>query len=179
MSETDSSREFVDHLKTLDAAALAELRRSLSFPPGEYSRAFPYVERMLKGKNREMTYLLAGLYALKERAPEKSLGIEPSEASAEIPKGPTLGWSVAQLAEKDGKVSPSTAARFVHLLDAQADELHNPLRQMIALIKAQDKPVHWVRLLDDLRSWSRFDKRVQRNWAQDFYKNPTPPEVQV
>lgn len=167
-----SKREgLVAHLKKLDNAALAELRRSLSFKPGEYPRAFPFVERFAAGSSRRRAahYLLAGLYALKERAPEKGER-EQMDADATDPKSITLGGSVGRLRDREGKRAKSTEQRFLRLLDADHEELPNPLRQMISLLKAGGQEIDWETLLNDLINWNSADRRVQVRWAQHFYR---------
>jgi len=177
-----NAANFVAHLKKLDAAALAELRRSLAFEPGTYSRSFPYVERFVGTKQQEQErpyyYLLAGLYAYVERAPEKSQARAENSEEPEAPRR-SLGTSIAQIRDRNGEMSPSTEARFIHLLDAAPDELPHPLRQIIALYKAQQgaQPIDWVTLLQDLTRWHFPDRRVQKTWARHFYA-PSQQEVE-
>ena len=58
------------HLREQDRRAIAVLRRSLSFPPGKYPPAYPYVERYVGAERHEADpfrlalYLVAGLFAL-------------------------------------------------------------------------------------------------------------------
>src|SRR6266536_5949977 len=77
-----------------------------------------------------------------------------------------LGVSLALLKDDSGN---SLERRFVVLLNAHADDLPEHLRQAISLLKSKDKPIHWLRLLLDLKQWDREDRRVQRLWAKGFW----------
>ena len=60
-----------------DLAAFAILRRSLSFEPGAWPAAFPYVEptaHLGDGWRRMAAYLVAGLYALSRVLPRNGTG---------------------------------------------------------------------------------------------------------
>lgn len=173
-------KTFIHRLHSLDAADLAELRKSLGHRPGEYPRVYPIVERWLSPDalpaTRVAHYLVAGLYAWKQRAqdqPGAKTDPDPepdADGVAEKPrKQPGMGWSMAQLTESDGQVSTSTEKRFIHLLDSAGDELQQPLRQAVSLLKSRDVRVYWEPLLHDLMDWNRPDRRVQRRWARDFY----------
>jgi CRISPR system Cascade subunit CasB len=147
-----------------DGKVRAVLRRSLSFDPGTHVLAYPYVEPFLKGDaeewRRQVHYLVAGLWAAHWR--EGRAGATTTLAKA---------CAVHQI--KSG--SASTERRFINLLDADRDQLPHRLRQMIALLNEQ--PLDFQALLNDLLFWSRDDKRVQNNWARDFYRTLTPSET--
>lgn len=82
MSERND--RFFEHLRHLDAGALARLRRSLAFePPGSYAPAFRYVEPFTGdagSSQRAAMYLVAGLYALEARS-------HPAGGNASPPSG--------------------------------------------------------------------------------------------
>src|SRR5208283_5569649 len=108
-----------------DSKVRAVLRRSLSFDPGTYPSAYPYIEWSLQNEEntwrREMHYLVAGLWAAHWR--EGRVG----EAMA-------LGKACA-LMRSGTKGSESIERRFVNLLDADTDQLAHRLRQMVAVVK--------------------------------------------
>jgi CRISPR system Cascade subunit CasB len=152
---TDVAERFIKHLSELDRGARAELRRSLSFEPGQHVPAFRYVERFASddGWRRNAYYLTAGLYAL-----------HPEDAG-----GRNFGGSVADLQRIHQ--SDSTETRFLALLDADPDQLPYRLRQMVSLVKSQSVSVNWSQLLDDLFWWGHPERRVQRRWARAFYSS--------
>jgi len=155
---SDKAVRFVEHLNGLDRGALAALRRSLAFEPGNHVPAFPYVEPFAPGEgwSRTVHYLVAGLFALQpEGAGEGS-----------------LGQAVADVYMR--RQSASTEARFLALLDADPEQLPHRLRQMIALIKSDGVAVNWAQVFGDLMGWNHESRYVQRKWAREFYRARQP-----
>lgn len=162
---------FIEWLETLnekDTKVRSVLRRSLSFEPGEFVPAFPYVEPFIKDDDndwrRVMHYLVAGLWAMHWRPGRTETAMTLGEACAELDK------------DKRGKLSPdeqrkltSTESRFVYLLDADADQLPHRLRQMVALLK--EYAIDFDALLKDLQRWNYEGKPTQNAWARHFYRN--------
>jgi CRISPR system Cascade subunit CasB len=152
--------EFISWLESLsvrDTKVRAILRRSLSFEPGLYPAAFPYVEPFLKGENsvsrRCGYYLFAGLWALHWReggGKKDSLG---------------LACAIYQVSTK----SSSTESRFITLLDSDTDQLPHRLRQIVALLKNQT--LDYDLLLKAILHWTSQDRWVQIQWARDFYRH--------
>lgn len=164
---------WLEQLNEADSKAKAVLRRSLSFEPGQYIPAFPYVEPFLKGVEdgwrRDMHYLVAALWAAHWREGYRGSATPLARACA-----------AHQL--KSG--SASTERRFISLLDADREQLSYHLRQIVALLAEQ--PIHFDALLNDLLRWNRDDKRIQNTWARDFYrtlnptsKNEAEPEMEI
>ena len=60
-------------------------------------------------------------------------------------------------------------ARFVALLNAHPEDLDDHLRHAVSLLKANEQPLDWFRLLEDLLQWDHPDGHVQLKWARDFY----------
>lgn len=156
---------FIDWLEDMnerDTKVRAVLRRSLAFDPGAYIPTYPYVEPFLKGEvegwRRQMHYLVAGLWAVHWCEGRVRLATPLAKACA-----------IHQI--QSGSVN--TERRFIHLLDADREQLPHRLRQMVALLNEQ--PLDFQTLLGDLVSWNRDSKRVQRTWARKFYRtlNPT------
>lgn len=163
---SEPARAFIAHLLRIqetDRGALAHLRRSLSFEPGQYPRAYPYVERFV-GKDtysdnswRKALYLTAGLFALHP--------VQQSDVSFASAFG-GMGH------ERNNK---SIEQRFIALLDAGPDGLPFHLRQAISLLAADCRGVDYVALLEDLARWlnpldGETHDRLRRRWARDFYR---------
>lgn len=153
--------EFIERLEAMNAEnrrVRAVLRRSLAFEPGAYVPAYPYVERFVRDQDaawrREMLYLVAGLWAEHWREGARGRAMTIGEACA---------------AYQMQKKSASTESRFINLLDSDADQLPNRLRQMVSLLK--DYAIDFEGLLKGLQYWNGDQKRTQNTWARDFYRN--------
>jgi len=160
--------EWLESLNEKDTKVRAVLRRSLAFDPGRYIQAIPYVEPFVKNESdswrREMLYLVAGLWAMhwREDYPETPMPIGKACAVFDSQKRNAMGTDEKQ------KLT-STEKRFITLLDADGDQLPHRLRQMVALLKEQ--PIDFDHLLTGLLYWNDDQKRTQKSWARDFYRN--------
>jgi CRISPR system Cascade subunit CasB len=160
---SDLSVKFIEHLKKTaeqNRAARATLRRSLSFPPGEWPPAFPYVEPFCAREGNEkmdwrrrMLYLIAGLWAAAGPAGPGKESLAP------------LGQAVRWYADKHD--SASTEKRFIALLDADPDQLPHRLRQMCALLK--EYSLDFAAMLDGLLYWNFPERRTRTRWARHYY----------
>jgi CRISPR system Cascade subunit CasB len=153
---------FIDVLEARgekDTKLRATLRRSLSFAPGVYVPAYPYVESFVKDAGlpwrREAHYLVAGLWAAHWREGLRGEVLSVGEACAAH--------------QKNVAGSTSTERRFINLLDADTDQLPHRLRQMIALLK--DQPIDFDALLNGLLYWNDDEKPTQKAWARDYYRS--------
>lgn len=169
MSET--AQTFVAYLCDLrqrDRGALAQLKRSLSFTPGAYPPAYPFVERFVgmdKHANdpwRMALYLTAGLYAL-----------HPAHQD-----GQSLATALGRLGRL--RESPSIEQRFISLLGAETHSLPTLLRSNLTLLAADGHTFDAVALLDDLARWLNpyaveARERLCQQWARDFYRAYDPP----
>jgi CRISPR system Cascade subunit CasB len=159
MSLDEKQKIFVDYLRNLakegqeDRGALADLRSGLGKELGEMSRVHKHVVPYLpEGRyNDRWYYVTATLF-----------GLFPKHRP-----GRSLGTAFQPLRSK----SDSMEARFVALLNAHPDDLDEHLRHAISLLKANDQPLDWFQLLEDLLQWDHPDGHVQLKWARDFYKN--------
>lgn len=169
---------FIDHLKRLhshDRGAMATLRHSLAHTPGDYPKAYPYVERYVgrawhaRDARRLARYAVAGLFAMHPVSQDRSL------ASA-------LGELFA------AKQRPSLELRFVALLEADADTILDHLRQAVSLLAAEGLGYDHTALLNDLstaldeRAAPERRDKLKRQWARDFYRaqpaeDSTPAEA--
>ncbi len=159
---SEYAEAFIAHLRQLrekNRGALATLKRSLAFPPGDYPAAYPHVERFAGleefASRRRALYLSAALYAL-----------HPQEGNR------SLAAALAELIHR--RESESIEKRFLALLGADPENLDTYLRQVVSLLAAEELGFNHSRLLDDLSTWlnphagERSD-RVRRQWARDFY----------
>lgn len=152
---------FIDWLEKLnekETRVRAVLRRSLAFEPGQYVAAYSYVEPFIKNDERlwqrEMHYLVAGLWAA-----------HWSEGRA----GQRLSLGKACAAHQLSSGSASAERRFITLLDSDSEQLAHRLRQIVALLK--DQLIDFDALLTGLLYWHDDQKRTQNGWARDFYRS--------
>lgn len=160
---SEYAERFIDHLSTLrerDAGAMATLRHSLTFEPGTYPRAFPYVERFVAADRsandvwRLALYAVAGLFARHSEQQNRS-----------------FATAFGELLRK--RESQSIEQRFIALLEADADNILDYLRQAISLLAAEDIGLDYVGLLDDLAVWMNPNAdrdRLRQRWAREFYR---------
>lgn len=141
-----------------DTAIVAVLRRSAAYPPGQYPPAFPFIEPSVAGLSewrRSATYLAASCWALAARR--------------EQGKPLTLPRAVHDLQVRSKNASKNIEARFTTLLDSDTDELQWRLRHLTSQLAAAAIAVDWPALLEDLWWWTREDRRVQTQWARQFW----------
>jgi len=150
--------EWLERLNEKDTKVRAVLRRSLSFDPGQFVPAFPYVEPFVKDSDtawrRKVHYLVAGLWAGHWR---------------EGQQGPLLPLGRACAAYQSASGSTSVERRFIILLDSDTEQLPHRLRQMVALLK--DQPIDFELVLKGLLYWNDDQKRTQNAWARDYYRS--------
>ena len=173
-----NSNKFFNELRNSaeeDTAVVANLRRSAAYEPGQYPPAFRYVEPFVQHLNeweRTATYMAAAYWALAIR-----MGRQDAE-SRTIPEGQSLPKALKALQTGIAKASDNTSAsknienRFLALLDADTDELQWRLRRITSQLAAADIAINWPSLLDDLRNWSNPRRRVQVDWASQFWSAP-------
>ncbi len=163
MSLDEKQKTFIGYLLTLakegqeDRGALADLRSGLGKEPGEMARVHKHVVPYLpeKSYNDRWYYVTATLF-----------GSFPKHR-----QGCGFGTAFRPLRQK----SDSMEARFVALLNAHPDDLDGHLRYAVGLLKANEQPLDWFRLFDDLLQWGHPEGHVQLRWARDFYKSNTSP----
>lgn len=156
-----------DLLKMDDRAAMAALRRGLGKRPGAAMEMHPYVVPYTQGliyeRDEEPYYIVAALF-----------GFYPTKRwQSYNEKGQTnLGASFKLLAAQN-EGGESIQRRFVALLNCDAEDLPDHLRQAISLLKSKDIPVDWLQLLRDIKRWESDERRVQRRWARAFWGDAT------
>lgn len=159
--------EWLEKISKEDTKIRAVLRRSLSFDPGTFVPAYPYVEPFLRNQDnawrRKMFYLVAGVWAAHWREDRNGSPLR-------------IGQACANHQNK----STSIESRFIALLDADPDQLPYRLRQMMALLR--DQNIDFEDLLTGLLRWNSEQKFVQNRWARDFYGSSiqeSPQELSI
>lgn len=156
---------WLEDLNERDTRVRAVLRRSLAFDPGAFPAAYPYVEPFLKDEDdhwrRQVHYLVGALWAAHWKAGRTDPAQPIGEALARYA-------SLHHAPEQIRAGGSSTERRFVALFDADADQLPQRLRQIIALLK--DQAIDFEALLADLLRWNDSGKPVQKRWARQFYR---------
>mgnify|MGYP001178292856 CR=1 FL=1 len=146
-----------------DRGALAALRRGLGKRPGEAAEMFPYVVPYLPEDRwaQDWFFVVASLFA-----------VHPLSWQAEgNTRDTNFGASFRRLREAKGQEEgDSLENRFVALLDSRGEDLPHHLRRAIGLMKGEEIPVNWYRLLIDLTYWDHPDRFVQRQWAEQFWR---------
>lgn len=160
--------DFIEHLEGLvkNRAALAHLRSGLRSKDSRSMEMYPVIGRFLAEKSPNRNYenavfIIAALF-----------GYYP-DAKTNIGN---LGASLRKYQQETE--SKSIENRFVALLNAEAEELPNYLRQIIGLLKSAEKPipVNWEQLFKDVQFWdvnnenSKYES-VQKKWARSFWGN--------
>lgn len=147
--------------------ALAAMRRGLGKEPGEAGEAlraiFPLLPAGLAMAQEDAYFLIASLAAW------HPLHWTPNDGARQPS---SLGASFAWLQRDQG--GESVERRFAALLNSHPDDLPGNLRNAIGLLKAHDVRVDYARLLRDVQEWDADDRRVQREWARDFWAGRRP-----
>lgn len=159
-------------------ATLAQLRRAAAEGPYEITtlRLLGNELTGLSNAALDSYRLVAVLFAL--HAP-KGIVLDPK----------TQGWknfghSVGQLKESqpgERHESGPLDARFEALLESRAEDLSQPLRQLIMRMAACHTPIgiNYVRLLYDLLNWKK-DENIRLEWARAYWtprRKTTEPEI--
>lgn len=165
---SEHAEKFIAHLIALDGkdrGAMAALRHSLTFEPGSYPRAFPYVERFAgeavheRDARRLALYAVAGLFARHPRQQPQSFAAAFGE--------------LMRMRSRPGESNKSIEGRFVALLSADAENVVEYLRQAMSLLATEGIGCDYTRLLDDLSQWlsPKLDPScLRQRWARDFYR---------
>jgi CRISPR system Cascade subunit CasB len=167
----------IEHLQGLakreDRGALAALRRGLGKEPGTTPEMYRLVEPYLGSARKEQAdagYLVASL-----------LGLHPVpwEKPADPPWNTSFGWSLRVRFRDDGDENEGVTRRFTALLSCERDALPTHLRQLLALLHGKEgsAPVNWEQLFWDIVHWEDVDRKVQRRWAEAFWRGGQAPDT--
>ncbi len=183
LAEPKEKSEFIKHLEGLvrdkNRAALARLRSGLRRKDSRSMEMYPVIGRFLSEKpNRNYenaVFIVAALFAYYPDA-KTNAG--------------NLGASLKELKNKEKKQNPQEDSksnpiekRLVALLNAEADELPDYLRQIVGLLKSKEIPVNWQQLLKDVQYWETNDENskyesVQKKWARSFWGSYNNENIQ-
>ena len=166
--------KFIAHLENLvrdkDRGALAALRRGLGKPPGtarEMDRyVLPYLPHGASEKQENACYLVGALFAYWHQGKDNLTKENPANL------GDSLRLLVNHEASENGNredAEKRIEKRLVALLNCHQDDLPVHLRHTIDLLKAKDIPIDWTRLLWDVQKWQHESRKVQRDWARNFW----------
>jgi CRISPR system Cascade subunit CasB len=164
----------VSHLRETsarqDRAALAALRRGLGKSPGQAPEMFPHVAPFIPERatawDEACHYLVASLYALH---PMDWTGDGNGHSDRNFGVSVNRIDQRARAGDTPEKHTPGIERRFVALLDADAEDVGEHLRSLVALLAGAGAPVDWQQLLDDLRFWHADRRDVQRRWARAYW----------
>jgi len=161
----------VAHLHALvereDRGALAALRRGLGKEPGTVPEMYPQVEPYMAGADKpraDGAYTVASLFGLHP---------VPWTRPEDAPRNSSFGWSLSRIRLRDGGgENEGVTRRFVAALSSDREALSTHLRQLLSLLHSRDDraPVDWERLFWDIVDWEHIDRRVQRRWAEGFWR---------
>lgn len=161
----------VVHLRKLasrqERGALADLRNGLRRKPGYamemWQHLGDHIDSRPSNRKDRAVFLTSALFAYYW------------DAQSNVAD---LGESMLRLSRETE--SKSIASRFVALLDADAENLHYYLKQVIGLLKAKQIAVNWNELYTAIKHWESDDKWVQRKWARSFWADddddPSPDQ---
>ena len=155
-------RQLVAHLEYIagsadkvssSRAALAELRQAIKDPLRGAKHVAPYLG--YENKPDELWfYRIASLFALHRK---HQTGVSLGDAFRRV---------------SDDRGSDSIEGRFLALLSASSDQLFDRLIGAVTLLKADEQPLDWCRVLDDVLGWGRPEKPRQQRLARDYYRAP-------
>jgi len=156
-------REFIDYLKDFvesdNRAALATLRRGLGKDVATSTEMYQYIFPKLRyARDEKSFFLLASLF-----------GSYPKARNTDG----NIGASLAKIKNESGSIEK----RFVALLNAREEVLHEHLRQIVALLKAKETPINWFELLRGIKFWSDPNRFIQKSWARSFWSSSTDEEI--
>lgn len=168
------ARALVAHLHSLvkdpqrpDRAALAALRRGLGKEPGTAAEMYSHVEPYISDAGRphsDAAYIVASLFGAHP---------VPWTQTDDAPWNTSFGWTLRHIRFRDdGGEDEGVKRRFVAALNSGRDALPVHLRQLLSLLhaRAPDAPADWARLFWDIVDWDHVDRRVQRRWAEGFWR---------
>jgi CRISPR system Cascade subunit CasB len=151
---------------------LAALRRGLMLEEEQlyelYGQIPPNFLAGLRQGEERLYLMVAALFASHPEA---------IPAPAEGERRVNLGESLRRLAA--AKAAPGTPSdellpealkrRLEATLNAPRDELFGHLRQLVSLLKTEEIPVDWAKLLYDIQGWDLEWRPVQWEWSRSFY----------
>jgi CRISPR type I-E-associated protein CasB/Cse2 len=158
-----------------DRGALAGLRRGAGEKPRSEPKMFPLVEPWLPegmdDRHADAAYRVAALFALHHQGSNRPHDWPEREEGRQRDRN--LGRSLRIAGTNDnGELDSGMERRFTALLNARSTDLDHHLRQVFSLLRAKraETPVDYRQLYLDLVDWDQPDRRVQRRWAEGFWR---------
>lgn len=155
---------FIANLESLDRGERAHLRRNAGNTLDQARSVLGLFYRILPSgvpeRQHRWYFLLATLYPLAPEANDRNFGASLRRAKTEVGEG-------GQVKERPN--AKGMDRRFTVLLDADEDQLHFRIRQLVHLADANRVGINWQQLLKDLCDWQRPDHRVQQAWAMAYF----------
>ncbi len=112
-----------------------------------------------------------------ERLPFAIVAAAIAKAKTDSNGSLTLGRAIVACYEKEGNDSSQAKARLRRLLACDdLEELTRILRPLLSLIQSKAKPLDYVKLLNQLRFFTRNSQSIKARWAQEFYGKPVTVE---
>ena len=118
-----------------------------------YPHVVPFIPE--DDRNHRYYFLVAALFAL--------------HPDGTLRPGESMGHTFARIGELRGNME-SVERRFVALLAAPAADVGEHLRHAVSLARSSGVGVDYTKLLSDLMRWSHPERRVQLQWARDFWR---------
>ena len=107
----------------------------------------------------------------RKRLPYATVAAAIARAKAERNGSVGIGRAIAECYEDDNQSNQAKAKLRRLLACEQVEETCRILRPLLRLVEAKDASrLDYVRLLDDLLSFSFDPQRVKSRWAQDFFR---------
>lgn len=179
-SPSNPISHFVARLTKLDAGGRARLQRNAGRTLDEARNVYQVFFSLLppevhRHSDQEDYFLVATLFPIGTRREQKFL---PN------PSPPNLGASLQIVRRKlilhDLKRDPlkrdpdrpiSLDRRMNALLNTDREQLSFRLSQTIRLLTAHEVSINWFQLLRDVQHWNDEPRRVQRCWADHYFRD--------
>lgn len=168
---------FVTRLGKLDAAGQARLKRNTGRTLDEardaYQVFFAILPREIRDRAAEEDYfLIATLFPIGARREREFLPNPPPGSL-----GGSLQIVRRKLILRDARHDPdrpiSLDRRVSALLNTDRDQLSFRLSQAVRLLAGHEVSINWYQLLRDVQRWDAEPRRVQRRWADDYFRDTT------
>ncbi|MDR3349338.1 MAG: type I-E CRISPR-associated protein Cse2/CasB [Acidaminococcales bacterium] len=175
-------------------AALAKLRRGAGKPPGETPEIFDVTlgnlpeELASRGKIAESgptraewaIHTVLTLYALHRQGKAATMNMETKEIAGKKIYGNSLGAAARKLVKSDNE--ETIKRRFDTIATAKdLAELAHHARGLVQLFKADDIPLDYPRLAEDLY-WYQFPDHQNKlilRWGEDFWRGTSGNEREI
>jgi CRISPR type I-E-associated protein CasB/Cse2 len=159
--------QVVKRLASMSRGEVADLRRSLSHPPGEFVPAMRVLEHFFNQSEwrRIPTYVVGGLFADIWRPQTEDTTWSDADTRLSLPR--TMR---AYIGRRGTDARGPLERRFLTLIDTSLDGVAVHMRPLLRMVHAEGLTLSWTRLLYDVTRWSSPDSRIQLSWAREFYR---------